>query len=201
MHADRLVPWVSAGHLPAGTVVAEAVRPYLAGALQHKPFQRVCGDCADIDADIEPHQTGVQWLAAEKRRTAVVCRFRQHTTQEVFRTFRWSWARRLVADNLLQGATGVRTCPVALAGIERAQLKLCRTLFGGNTLTDGHRAAVNGQPYNCFAFGLVASGLHDFWTMDGTRARLELSLFYKNVAIMGGLAMVAGFYGPERRTA
>ena len=42
---------------------------------------------------------------------------------------------------------------------------------------------------------------HDFWTMDGTRARLELSLFYKNVAIMGGLAMVAGFYGPERRTA
>jgi len=39
---------------------------------------------------------------------------------------------------------------------------------------------------------------HDFWNFEDQRARLELSLFFKNVAIMGGLAMVAGLYAPKR---
>jgi len=36
--------------------------------------------------------------------------------------------------------------------------------------------------------------LHNFWTMEGEIARLELSLFFKNVAICGGLVMLAGLY-------
>jgi len=33
---------------------------------------------------------------------------------------------------------------------------------------------------------------HDFWTMEGERAALELSLFFKNVSIAGALAFLAG---------
>ncbi len=32
---------------------------------------------------------------------------------------------------------------------------------------------------------------HRFWLLDGVMARLELSLFFKNIAIMGGLFYVA----------
>jgi len=33
---------------------------------------------------------------------------------------------------------------------------------------------------------------HDFWTMEGERAALEMALFFKNVSIAGGLVLVAG---------
>ena len=39
---------------------------------------------------------------------------------------------------------------------------------------------------------------HDFWMMEGNCARLELSLFFKNIAVMGGLLMVAGLYGSRK---
>ncbi|GFE64521.1 DoxX family protein [Litoreibacter roseus] len=42
---------------------------------------------------------------------------------------------------------------------------------------------------------------HDFWTMEGAQARLELSLFFKNVAVAGALAMVAGLYLARRNGA
>jgi putative oxidoreductase len=32
---------------------------------------------------------------------------------------------------------------------------------------------------------------HDFWTMEGERATLELSLFFKNISIVGGLMLLA----------
>jgi len=32
---------------------------------------------------------------------------------------------------------------------------------------------------------------HAFWTLEGAQAQTELSLFFKNVAIVGGLLMVA----------
>jgi putative oxidoreductase len=39
---------------------------------------------------------------------------------------------------------------------------------------------------------------HNFWALDGTIAALELSLFFKNIAIAGGLIAVAGVeYGRE----
>jgi len=36
--------------------------------------------------------------------------------------------------------------------------------------------------------------LHPFWLMEGTVAATELSLFFKNLSIMGGLAMIAALY-------
>lgn len=36
--------------------------------------------------------------------------------------------------------------------------------------------------------------LHPFWSLNGVEAAVELSLFFKNVAVMGGLAMVAALY-------
>ena len=38
---------------------------------------------------------------------------------------------------------------------------------------------------------------HDFWTMDGDRAALELSLFFKNVSIAGGLVLLGGMSGKK----
>ncbi len=35
---------------------------------------------------------------------------------------------------------------------------------------------------------------HDFWAMEGERAALELSLFFKNVSIAGALLYVAGIH-------
>jgi putative oxidoreductase len=40
---------------------------------------------------------------------------------------------------------------------------------------------------------------HDFWNLTGEMAQLELSLFFKNVAIAGGLVAVAGALAQQRR--
>lgn len=42
---------------------------------------------------------------------------------------------------------------------------------------------------------------HDFWAMSGEMAQLELSLFFKNVAIAGGLLYVAAATHMARRAA
>ena len=43
------------------------------------------------------------------------------------------------------------------------------------------------------AFTLATNAFfHQFWTFEGLMARLEISLFFKNVAIAGALLMVAG---------
>jgi len=34
---------------------------------------------------------------------------------------------------------------------------------------------------------------HRFWALDGTMAQLELSLFFKNIVVVGALLMIAGF--------
>ena len=39
---------------------------------------------------------------------------------------------------------------------------------------------------------------HEFWTMDGLEAELELSLFFKNISIAGGLLLVAGMLMRDR---
>lgn len=38
---------------------------------------------------------------------------------------------------------------------------------------------------------------HDFWAQEGLRAELELSLFFKNIAVMGGLLLIAGLYARQ----
>ena len=39
---------------------------------------------------------------------------------------------------------------------------------------------------------------HDFWTMVGERAQLELALFFKNISITGALILVAGWSQKEQ---
>ncbi|MEM8797212.1 MAG: DoxX family protein [Pseudomonadota bacterium] len=41
---------------------------------------------------------------------------------------------------------------------------------------------------------LVNIIFHAFWTLEGAAARLELSLFFKNVGVIGGLVVVAAIY-------
>lgn len=46
------------------------------------------------------------------------------------------------------------------------------------------------------AFTLVATfGFHAFWTMDGQAAYMNQLMFFKNLAVVGGLLFVAA-YGP-----
>ena len=42
--------------------------------------------------------------------------------------------------------------------------------------------------------GLVNLIFHPFWLFDGVGAATELSLFFKNVSVMGGLAAVSSIY-------
>lgn len=42
---------------------------------------------------------------------------------------------------------------------------------------------------------LINVMFHDFWNHVDLRAQLELSLFFKNVAVIGGLMMVGAFPG------
>lgn len=42
---------------------------------------------------------------------------------------------------------------------------------------------------------IVSVSLHDFWAMTGNAASANMTQFYKNLGIMGGLLMIAA-YGP-----
>ncbi len=46
---------------------------------------------------------------------------------------------------------------------------------------------------------LVNLVFHRFWTLTGHEFELEISLFFKNVAIAGGLLMIAGRLAANRR--
>ena len=40
--------------------------------------------------------------------------------------------------------------------------------------------------------------LHALWSFEGETARRELSLFFKNVSVAGGLTLLAGLYGSPK---
>ena len=64
-------------------------------------------------------------------------------------------------------------------------------LGGGTLVAFGRR----GAPFAAIALAIftLATNVfyHNFWTMEGERAALELSLFFKNVAIAGALLALA----------
>jgi putative oxidoreductase len=82
---------------------------------------------------------------------------------------------------------GVGLRPVQVFSVATAAFEI----GAGAALALGRRpAAVAGVMLA--AFTLLTNVLfHRFWEMDGALARLELSLFFKNVAIAGGLTYVA----------
>ena len=43
--------------------------------------------------------------------------------------------------------------------------------------------------------GIVSTQLHDFWNMSGMAAGTNMTQFFKNLGMMGGLLMIAA-YGP-----
>lgn len=65
-------------------------------------------------------------------------------------------------------------------------------LFGGGLIALG-RWLVPPAALILTGFTLATNFVfHDFWTMDGERAALEMSLFFKNISIAGGLVLLAG---------
>ncbi|MEO0440428.1 MAG: DoxX family protein [Pseudomonadota bacterium] len=82
------------------------------------------------------------------------------------------------------------------AGLEPAvfllPLVIALELVGGSLVAIGNRMA--GMAALLLAGFTIATNVafHDFWTMEGERAALELSLFFKNISIAGALIFVAG---------
>lgn len=73
-------------------------------------------------------------------------------------------------------------------------LVIALEILGGLIVASGR--PVKYLPLAAFALAfftfLTNLAFHRFWTMEGQIAQLELSLFFKNLAIMGGLILVAG---------
>jgi len=65
-------------------------------------------------------------------------------------------------------------------------------LIGGLSVAYGRRPAIYAAPA-LFAFTLATNlWFHRFWELEGEIATLELSLFFKNIAIAGALLFVFG---------
>ena len=73
-------------------------------------------------------------------------------------------------------------------------LVIALELGGGLVVASGRPARA--LPWAALALAgfsvLTNIAFHRFWALDGQMAQLELSLFFKNLAIAGGLVMVAG---------
>lgn len=108
---------------------------------------------------------------------------------------------------LLGGASklasfGETAARMAEAGLVPATPLLCATIaleiVGGGAVALGRRFALPA----CLAlaaFTLATNAVfHDFWSYEGERRALELSLFFKNLSIAGGLLYVAGMSLPPR---
>lgn len=85
---------------------------------------------------------------------------------------------------------------MAEAGLNPAMLLLPMVILlelgGGALVAIGRRFA----PIAALALAVftICTNLifHDFWTMQGERATLELALFFKNISIAGALVLYAG---------
>lgn len=88
------------------------------------------------------------------------------------------------------------------AGLEPASMLLPLTialeLGGGLLVASGRRFAIPAAL--ALALFTIATNIvfHRFWLMDGAEAALQLSLFFKNVSIAGGLLFVAGASSREQ---
>ena len=85
---------------------------------------------------------------------------------------------------------------MAAAGLPAPGLLLPLVILG--ELGAGLVVAAGRGPFRLAALGLAAYTVlvnlvfHDFWTLTGEMRTVELSLFFKNVAVAGGLVMLAG---------
>ncbi len=88
-------------------------------------------------------------------------------------------------------------------GLEPAGMLLPATIaleLGGGLLVAIGRTGAAPAAFVLAIFTLATNyWFHDFWTMEGEVARLQGSLFLKNVAVAGGLLLLAGSYAQKHR--
>ena len=70
-------------------------------------------------------------------------------------------------------------------------------LIGGISLMFGRHVKLVAYAFVVYVL-LVNFMLHDFWTMSGDMAAREMQNFIKNLAIMAGLLVLAGYARPRR---
>ena len=85
---------------------------------------------------------------------------------------------------------GMRFIPPLLAAA------LVIELVGSSCLITGYRAKTAAAVMFVY-LGIVSVRLHDFWNQTGMSAGANLTEFFKNLSIMGGLLLMAA-YGPGR---
>ena len=71
------------------------------------------------------------------------------------------------------------------------------SLIGGILLMSGRHVKLVAYGFVVYVL-LVNFMLHDFWTMSGDMSAREMQNFVKNLAIMSGLLVVAGYAAPRR---
>lgn len=69
-------------------------------------------------------------------------------------------------------------------------------LLGSICLITGYRARV-AAAVMCAYLGVVSVRLHDFWNQSGMASGANMTQFFKNLGMMGGLLLIAA-YGPGR---
>jgi putative oxidoreductase len=84
---------------------------------------------------------------------------------------------------------------MAEVGLEPAQLLLPLVIIvelgAGVAIMIGNRIAIPAALLLVTYTFATNIFFHDFWNMEGEKAALELSLFFKNLSIMGGLLFIA----------
>lgn len=110
---------------------------------------------------------------------------------------------------ILGGVNKVMTFEATAARMETVGLSPAEALLPmviALELIGGVLVALAGPSFRVAALMLAGFTLatnvyfHDFWTMEGHIAELELSLFFKNIAIAGALILVAAMVHQKDRT-
>lgn len=72
-------------------------------------------------------------------------------------------------------------------------------LVGGLLVASGRTRLAPFAALALAAFTIATNFVfHEFWTMEGLEAELELSLFFKNISVAGGLIIVAAILLRDR---
>ncbi|MFQ6546327.1 DoxX family protein [Aestuariibius sp. 2305UL40-4] len=97
------------------------------------------------------------------------------------------------ASVVMMEATGLPLPGLAIYAVILLELGLGLAVALGGAVASGRLVAPAALALTLYTLA-VNVFFHPFWAMEGVQAQTELSLFFKNVSVMGGLLAIAGLY-------